>query len=134
MGLGGCPDASVQPVQHGLSFWCPVMMVTKNLDGVTKKWIFGQKLHFCPKISFFLRYAHIAPFLASDTMVHEIKTSPCPLLNLDTFSFPVGAPSAVFWHRLGPMMLFWSEMYHMLSYSMVWYCSVLYCIVWYIYC
>ena len=30
-----------------LPFWCPVMKVTKKLDGITKKWIWGRKkLHF----------------------------------------------------------------------------------------
>ena len=26
-----------------LPFWCPVMIVTKNMDDVTKKWIMSQK-------------------------------------------------------------------------------------------
>ena len=26
-----------------LPFWCPVMKVTKKLDGITKKWIWGRK-------------------------------------------------------------------------------------------
>ena len=29
-----------------LSFWCPVMMVAKNLEDVHKKMVFGLKQHF----------------------------------------------------------------------------------------
>ena len=42
-----------------LPFWCPVMMVTKNLDDVAKKWILGQKTaflaHFGPKNQFYFK-------------------------------------------------------------------------------
>ena len=99
---------------------------------------------FAPKISFFLGYAHVAPFCGlRRTRLKEIITSLCPEVTLDTFGFPVVARSAarqaVFWHRLPKMALFganddlfWSEMHHMLSYSITRYFIAFHCIIWYI--
>ena len=42
-----------------LSFWCPVMMVTKKLDAFGKKMNFGPKnCIFGPKFCIFLRYTY----------------------------------------------------------------------------
>ena len=39
---------------HILPIWCPVMMVTKNLEYVPIIWLWGQKtLYFWPKNQFF---------------------------------------------------------------------------------
>ena len=51
-----------------LSFWCPVMMVTKNLDDFRKKMDFGPKnCIFGPKFCIFLRYTHITPIFWGQT-------------------------------------------------------------------
>ena len=50
-----------------LSFCCPVMMVTKNLDGYEKKWISGQKNQFWPKnLHFFTLRLYNPHFFGSD--------------------------------------------------------------------
>ena len=51
-----------------LSFWYPVMMVTKKLDELQKKWILGQKTaFFCPKFVF-LRYTYETPIYLARTV------------------------------------------------------------------
>ena len=78
-------------------------------------WLWGQKtLYFWPKISFFLRYAHVTHFFGlKQTRLNGIISSPYPQVTLDTFGFPVDVRSAaqqvVFWHQLPKMGLFWAK-------------------------
>ena len=44
-----------------LPFWCPVMMVTKNMETAEKNGFWPKNCFFDLKISSFLRYAHITP-------------------------------------------------------------------------
>ena len=98
-----------------LPIWCPVVMVTKNLEYVPIIWLWGQKtLYFWPKNQFFLRYAHITPcFGLKQTRLNGIISSPYPKVILDAFGFPVdarlSARQAVFWHQLPKMALFWAK-------------------------
>ena len=99
-----------------LPIWCPVIMVTKNLEYVPIIWLCGQKsLNFWPKNQFFfLRYDHITQFFGlKQTRLNGIISSPYPQVTLVTFGFPVdvrsAAQPAVFWHQLPKMGLFWAK-------------------------
>ena len=99
-----------------LPIWCPVMMVTKNLEYVPIIWLWGQKtLYFWPKNQFFfLRYNHITNFFGfRQIRLNGIISSPYPQVTLDTFGFSVDVRSAVqqavFWPRLPKNGPFWAE-------------------------
>ena len=95
-----------------LSFWCPVMMVTKNLDDFRKKWISGQKTAFLARNSAFFYATPMKPpfFGVRRTRLNGIISPPYPEVTLDTFGFPVGGRFAVrrafFRHRLPKVALF----------------------------
>ena len=76
-----------------LSFWCPVMVVTKKLDGFKKKWIWGQKTAFLTKNSAFFYATPMKPpfFWLGRSRLNGMTTPPYPEVTLDTFGFPVGA-------------------------------------------
>ena len=122
-----------------LSFWCPVMMVTKNLDDFRKKMDFGPKnCIFGPKFCIFLRYTYETPIFSGQThRTGLITCPPYPEVTLDTFSFPEGgrlaARQAVIWPQLPKMALFGTKnaYYSIVSHGIVWYCMVLLCILWY---
>ena len=84
----------------------------------------GPKKHciFGPKISFFLRYAHITHFFGlRQTRLNGIISCPYPQVTLDAFCFLVGvhsaAQQAVFWHPLTKMALFGLKMLFFLRYA-----------------
>merc|ERR1739846_301437 len=95
-----------------LSFWCLVMMVTKNLDDFRKKMDFGPKnCIFGPKFCIFLRYTYETPIFSGQThRTGLITCPPYPEVTLDTFGFPVdgrlAARRAVSRPRLPKVALF----------------------------
>ena len=69
MGISGTYDpielGPFEPKNGGqhknVAFWVSSHEINKKLDHFRKKWIFGQKLHFLPKILHFLRYTYETP-------------------------------------------------------------------------
>ena len=98
-----------------LSFGCPVMVVTKEIGRVRKKWIWGQKNAFLTKNSAFFYATPMKPpfFWLGWSRLNGMTTPPYPDVTLDTFGFPVGgrlaAWRAVSWPRLPKVALLGSE-------------------------
>ena len=98
-----------------LSFWCTVMMVTKNLDNVSKKKVSGQKTAFWARKSVFFYATPIEPlfFGLRRTRLHGIISPPYPEATFDTFGFLVGghlaARRTVLWLRLPKVAFFGVE-------------------------
>ena len=97
MGSGGCPDP---PRATGSTQNLAFLVYHHDGDKkfgwrCQKKDFWPKNCIFGPKISFFLRYAHITQFFGlRRNRLNGIITSSCPGLTLDTFGFPEGARSA----------------------------------------
>ena len=72
--LGPEAGRAMQSTQKELSFWCLAMIVSKNLDDVSKKIILGQKTAFSAKTSaFFTSVGLGARVISRKTPIYFIR-------------------------------------------------------------
>ena len=129
MGPGGRPEARRAKM---LSFWCPVMMVTKIFGWFPKKMDFGPKnCIFGPKFCIFLRYTYETPIFSAQTdLTQWDHKSPISWGNSGYLRFSGRCPFGCSASRcMAPIAK--NAYYYIVSHGIVWYCMELNCILWY---